>query len=261
MRLKSLKTVNNPKLGNLYLDFTVNGNVQDTIIFAGDNGSGKTTILDYIFKFTKIKYLKNNLENVTFRIILNEKEIEFIRNNLLNIDNQGKDLVNCLQHLDLTKEYEVVINDKINEDSYVDRIKIFAIEGMQKVEIDNYRMIDCGRLCELLTSFYSQAMMSYNLNKISNVYNINIDYLVDLSNKKYVNFKKVEIDKVKLGKRLREARKSINYTQEKLASKLNTTHSVISSYESGKSTVSTLFIIEIAKITNKSLNWLLNKVQ
>ena len=100
----------------------------------------------------------------------------------------------------------------------------------------------------------------YYLNKISNVYNINIDYLVDLSNKKYVNFKKVEIDKVKLGKRLREARKSINYTQEKLASKLNTTHSVISSYESGKSTVSTLFIIEIAKITNKSLNWFLDKI-
>lgn len=74
-------------------------------------------------------------------------------------------------------------------------------------------------------------------------------------------FKKVEIDKVKLGKRIREARKSINYTQEKLASNLNTTHSVISAYESGKSTVSTLFIIEIAKLTNKTLNWLLNKVQ
>ena len=61
--------------------------------------------------------------------------------------------------------------------------------------------------------------------------------------------------------KLKEARKSINYTQEKLASKLNTTHSVISAYESGKTTISTLFIIEIAKMTNKSLNWLLDKVQ
>ena len=101
----------------------------------------------------------------------------------------------------------------------------------------------------------------YYLNKISNEYNINIDYLVDLSNDKYIKFDKVEIDRINLGKKLREARKSINYTQEKLASKLNTTHSVISAYESGKSTVSTLFIIEIAKLTNKSLNWLLNKVQ
>lgn len=92
------------------------------------------------------------------------------------------------------------------------------------------------------------------------MYNINIDYLVDLSNDKYIEFNKVEIDRIKLGKKIKEARKSINYTQEKLASKLNTTHSVISAYESGKSTVSTLFIIEIAKITNKSLNWLLDKI-
>ena len=101
----------------------------------------------------------------------------------------------------------------------------------------------------------------YYLNKISNIFNINIDYLVDLSDDKYIKFDKLEIDRINLGKRLREARKSINYTQEKLASKLNTTHSVISAYELGKSTVSTLFIIEIAKLTNKSLNWLLNKVQ
>lgn len=101
----------------------------------------------------------------------------------------------------------------------------------------------------------------YYLNKISNIFNINIDYLVDLSDDKYIKFDKLEIDRINLGKRLREARKSINYTQEKLALKLNTTHSVISAYESGKSTVSTLFIIEIVKLTNKSLNWLLNKVQ
>ena len=69
-----------------------------------------------------------------------------------------------------------------------------------------------------------------------------------------------QIDKIELGKRIRQARKSINYTQEKLAAKLNTTHSVISAYESGKTSVSTLFLIEIAKLTNKSLNWLLNKI-
>lgn len=83
--------------------------------------------------------------------------------------------------------------------------------------------------------------MNY-LNKISNEYNINIDYLVDLSNNKYIKFNKVDIVK-----KIKETRKSINYTQEKLTSKLNTAHSVISVYESEKSTVSTLFLIEIAK--------------
>ncbi len=141
-----------------------------------------------------------------------------------------------------------------------DKIKYLRDElEITQEEISN--VLGCTRTAYSLWEINKNTIPLYYLNKISNVYNINIDYLVDLSNKKYVNFKKVEIDKVKLGKRLREARKSINYTQEKLASKLNTTHSVISSYESGKSTVSTLFIIEIAKLTNKSLNWLLDKTQ
>ncbi len=140
-----------------------------------------------------------------------------------------------------------------------DKIKYLRDElEITQEEISN--VLGCTRTAYSLWEINKNTIPLYYLNKISNVYNINIDYLVDLSNKKYVNFKKVEIDKVKLGKRLREARKSINYTQEKLASKLNTTHSVISSYESGKSTVSTLFIIEIAKLTNKSLNWLLDKI-
>ena len=141
-----------------------------------------------------------------------------------------------------------------------DKIKYLRDElEITQEEISN--VLGCTRTAYSLWEINKNTIPLYYLNKISNVYNINIDYLVNLSNKKYVNFKKVEIDKVKLGKRLREARKSINYTQEKLASKLNTTHSVISSYESGKSTVSTLFIIEIAKLTNKSLNWLLDKTQ
>lgn len=98
------------------------------------------------------------------------------------------------------------------------------------------------------------------LNKISNKYNINIDYLVDLSNERTIAFNKVEVDRVELGNRIRLARKNVNYTQEKLAAKLNTTHSVISAYESGKTAVPTLFLIEIARITKKSLNWFLNKI-
>lgn len=140
-----------------------------------------------------------------------------------------------------------------------DKIKYLRDE-LEITQEEISSVLGCTRTAYSLWEINKNTIPLYYLNKISNVYNINIDYLVDLSNKKYVNFKKVEIDKVKLGKRLREARKSINYTQEKLASKLNTTHSVISSYESGKSTVSTLFIIEIAKITNKSLNWFLDKI-
>ena len=100
----------------------------------------------------------------------------------------------------------------------------------------------------------------YYLNELSNNFNINIDYLVDLSDEKVIKFRKVKINQIELGKRIKEARKSINYTQEKLASKLNTTHSVISAYESGKTKVPTVFLYEIAKLTNKTFNWFLDKI-
>lgn len=134
-------------------------------------------------------------------------------------------------------------------------------EELEITQEDISKVLGCTRAAYSLWEINKNTIPLYYLNKISNEYNINIDYLVDLSNDKYIKFDKVEIDRINLGKKLKEARKSINYTQKKLASKLNTTHSVISAYESGKSTVSTLFIIEIAKLTNKSLNWLLSKVQ
>lgn len=142
----------------------------------------------------------------------------------------------------------------------IDKIKYLRDE-LEITQEEISKILGCTRTAYSLWEINKNTIPLYYLNKISNVYNINIDYLVDLSNEKYVNFEKVEIDRIKLGRRIREARKSINFTQEKLASKLNTTHSVISAYESGKSTVSTLFIIDIARITDKSLNWLLGKIQ
>lgn len=141
-----------------------------------------------------------------------------------------------------------------------EKIKILRDE-LEITQEEISKVLGCTRTAYSLWEINKNTIPLYYLNKISNEYNINIDYLVNLSNDKYIKFNKVEIDRVNLGKKIKEARKSINYTQEKLAAKLNTTHSVISAYESGKTTVSTLFLIEIAKITNKSLNWLLNKVQ
>lgn len=120
-------------------------------------------------------------------------------------------------------------------------------------------IIGCSRSTYSLWELNINVIPIYYLNNIANKFNISIDYLVGLSNVKYIKFKNNEIDKISLGKNIRIARKSAGYTQEQLAKKLNTTHSVISAYESGKTNVSTLFLIEIAKITKKSLNWLLDK--
>ena len=133
-------------------------------------------------------------------------------------------------------------------------------EEYELTQEDIAKILGCTRSAYSLWEINKNTIPLNYLNKLSNELDVNIDYLADLSEIKVINFNKVEIDRVELGKRIRKSRKDIKYTQEKLASKLNTTHSVISAYESGKTAVPTLFLIEIAKITNKSLNWLLNKL-
>ncbi|MDP1727976.1 MAG: AAA family ATPase [Bacteroidota bacterium] len=53
MKIKKVKWKNHPILGDLELDFidTTTGDPFDTIIFAGENGTGKTTILESISTF------------------------------------------------------------------------------------------------------------------------------------------------------------------------------------------------------------------
>lgn len=133
-------------------------------------------------------------------------------------------------------------------------------EELEITQSEMANRLGCTRSAYSLWELNKNTIPLYYLNKLSNEFYINIDYLVDLSEEMKINFNKVDIDKVELGKRIKKARKTINYTQEKLATKLNTTHSVISAYESGKTSVPTLFLIEIAKITNRSLNWFLNKI-
>lgn len=136
----------------------------------------------------------------------------------------------------------------------------FIRDELEITQHDISEMLGCTRSAYSLWEINKNTIPLYYLNKLSNILNINIDYLVDLSENMCIKFRKNEIDRSDLGFRIRQARKSVNYTQEKLASKLNTAHSVISAYESGKTAVPTLFLIEIAKITNKSLNWFLNKI-
>lgn len=136
----------------------------------------------------------------------------------------------------------------------------FIREELELTQVELAEMLGCTRSAYSLWEINKNTIPLVYLNKLANVLNVNIDYLVDLSNEKVIKFKKSVIDRVDLGSKIKLARKSINYTQEKLASKLNTTHSVISAYEAGKTAVPTLFLIEIAKITKKSLNWFLNKI-
>ena len=87
-----------------------------------------------------------------------------------------------------------------------------------------------------------------------------MDYAVGITNSSQGEFKKNQLNKVEIGKKIKQTRKELKLTQEKLAQKFNTTHSTISAYENGITLIPTIFIVELAKISNKSLDWLCDRL-
>ena len=86
-----------------------------------------------------------------------------------------------------------------------------------------------------------------HLNSLCNYYDVSMDYVLGLSNVRQYDIVNKVIDKKIIGIKLKEFRKEKNITQEELANILNTTHSTISAYESGKTTILTAFAYEICK--------------
>lgn len=177
MRIKSLELVNDPKIKNLKLDFTVDNVVQDTIIFAGNNGCGKTTILDNIYSLINYNIVSNSEREsglIKSIIILNNEEIEIIKNNILNSDRKGANENNCLSLLEKTNEFEYIVDFSGERGTY-GRYKFFAITDSGKREIDSYSIMYKGKLEKLMSTFYSTANINYNLNPVNSITTIDLD--------------------------------------------------------------------------------------
>lgn len=99
-----------------------------------------------------------------------------------------------------------------------------------------------------------------HLNSICNYFDVSIDYIFSFSKELNYDYIRKDIDKLEAGKRLKEFRKENKLTQVKLASILNTTHSVIADYERGRFLISLSFLYTICKNYNISADYLLGKV-
>ena len=83
------------------------------------------------------------------------------------------------------------------------------------------------------------------LNDLCNYFNASMDYVIGFKNQ-YIPLRyNKQLNKKVIAKRLKYIRTKNNITQTELAHLLNTTQSVISSYEAGKTLSLTSFAIEI----------------
>lgn len=178
MKIQSLELVDNKKVGNLKLDFTNNGEVQDTIILAGNNGCGKTTILDEISILTsKDKWLYDehrNMGKIIVSIVLSDEEKKLVTDKLLSYIERGTYYKEVAENFKDTDIFELMVDFSKKSHDYR-RIKIFEIQNGRKIEIDSSTLFTYGDFEKVMPSFYSTANINYNFDNISSVTTIELD--------------------------------------------------------------------------------------
>jgi AAA ATPase domain len=87
MKIRRIKFKNHHVLGNLELNFTdENGKAVDSVIFAGENGCGKTRILDAIYGIKKMLASEADFYILKNHLGINEVEVEFRGDSFNKID-------------------------------------------------------------------------------------------------------------------------------------------------------------------------------
>lgn len=81
MKIRKLKLENHPFFGNFEIDFTNNGKTVDNIIIAGENGCGKSQLLNLIFLHSRINLdINQRNEKRHFEIELTNEDVEAFSN-------------------------------------------------------------------------------------------------------------------------------------------------------------------------------------
>ena len=64
MKISQIEFKNHPILQNLKINLTdKNGNIYSNIVFVGENGCGKTTLLNELFDYDNSQYIINKEHN------------------------------------------------------------------------------------------------------------------------------------------------------------------------------------------------------
>ena len=80
MKFKKISFENHPILGNISFDFTdINGYAIDTIIIAGENGCGKSVLLDELFNYNPSNIYSNKVGIISTEVEFSQIELKLIQ--------------------------------------------------------------------------------------------------------------------------------------------------------------------------------------
>jgi transcriptional regulator with XRE-family HTH domain len=139
------------------------------------------------------------------------------------------------------------------------------LEGLR--EENNLLEKDMAQYIGVVESVYSEweneklTIPTKRLYQLAEFFEVNIDYMLGLSDIKLNIKTNRELNINLVSSRLKEIRKSLKMTMRDLANKFNTTSSAISNYENSKYLILSPFLIELCKFSNYSIDWVLGRTE
>lgn len=134
--------------------------------------------------------------------------------------------------------------------------EIRANSGKSQKEVAE--LLQTGRSSYAMWESNNNIFPIRRLIKFCEIYNVSLDYVLELSQKKYKIL--TNYDAKKSSQRLRELRKEYNITQKNISDFLHIDQPTWSIYESGKSIIGTPFLYMICKKYEISADYLLGRI-
>lgn len=180
MKIKQIKLENNIYFGNITFDFTnENGEIMDNIILAGENGCGKTQLLNILYDFSEIS---------TRGTVTDEKRIFTIF--------LSNDEINKLQNLTITLnpptgEFEITQDFTVQPNTW-GRIKInyFSIDENNTVitnSLGSSQLFSNVAVKDLFKSIFSTVEINYNPQTTSSITAQELDQKTENSLRSNIN--------------------------------------------------------------------------
>ena len=174
MKILSIEFNNDELLGNLFLDLSdLNSNSIDTIILAGENGCGKTSILEALYKFSEFQLVPSNAhsnKSITVTYQISDEELTQVASHL---EGSSANIRNAIGGIvSIKKDFSVTA---YNYTQYIVKFKYPTEQGEIDFSSPILKMFSYNDIKSLFAVAFSTVEINYNPQKVSTVTSKDVD--------------------------------------------------------------------------------------
>lgn len=174
MRILSIEFVNDELLGSLVLNLSDPSDTPlDTIIFAGENGCGKTSILEAIYKFSELDLVPSNgrkNKSITITYQIPNYQLEQISEQAEGLPKNIKNAINGV--VSIKKDFSV---STYNYSQYIIHFDYPSAQGLSSFTGPISGIFHHDDIKSLFATSFSTVEINYNPSRVSSVTSKDVD--------------------------------------------------------------------------------------